>query len=322
MNHPKRLSGFTLVELLVVIAIIGILIALLLPAVQAAREAARRAQCMNNLKQIGLAFHTYHNSENVFPPAYLSHPGGGGVYGSPHSSTRDAGPGWAWGALLLSYMEQQTVADQIRWDLNCWDNLNEDIVTEELPVYICPSASGAEGPMNVSSSSNTLATFGRSCYVANAGNEEPWYHAVDTYTSDQADGPLFRNGKIRVRDISDGLSKTVFVGEHHPILSSKTWVGVVPGATVCPTERFAFGSCEPAATLVGAHSGPSSAEHPPVIHPPNSPLAHACGMFSEHPGGCNVLLGDGSVDFISDLIHQPTWAALCTRAEGDTVQKY
>jgi prepilin-type processing-associated H-X9-DG protein len=307
----------------VVIAIIGILISLLLPAVQAAREAARRAQCLNNLKQIGLAFHNYHNAENVFPPSFLSRPGGGGVNGTPDSSTRDAGPGWAWGALLLNYMEQQAVAEMVKWELPCWHPQNAEVVRTNLPVYICPSATGADTPVNVTSNgSNTLATFARSCYVANAGQEEPWYYSVDNYTADQADGPLFRNGRIRVRDISDGLSKTVFVGEHHPVLSDKTWVGVVPGAVVCPTEKYALSTCDPAATLVNAHSGPSSAESPPAIHPPNSPLYMVCGMHSEHSGGCNVLMGDGSVRFISEMIHHPTWAALASRAKGDLVGDY
>jgi prepilin-type processing-associated H-X9-DG protein len=166
-----------------------------------------------------------------------------------------------------------------------------------------------------------LATFGRSCYVASVGQEEPWGITTDDY-SRIADGPLYRNSQTRTADIMDGLSQTVFVGEHHPILSSKTWVGVVPGAAVCPTERFAFSSCDHAATLVQVHSGPASDEFPPVIHPPNSPLCHVCQMYSEHPGGCNVMLGDGSVRFVSEFINQLTWAALASRAKGDIVGAY
>jgi prepilin-type processing-associated H-X9-DG protein len=123
-------------------------------------------------------------------------------------------------------------------------------------------------------------------------------------------------------DILDGLSSTVFVGEHHPVLSDKTWVGVVPGAAVCPKPAFAFGPCEPAAILVNCHSGPCSYASPPVIHPPNSWTSAPCQMYAEHPGGCNVMLGDGSVRFISEDIHQPTWAALSSRSKGDVVDQY
>jgi prepilin-type processing-associated H-X9-DG protein len=167
----------------------------------------------------------------------------------------------------------------------------------------------------------TMAVFGRSCYVANAGQQEPWLYPVDSY-EDIADGPLYRNSKTRFADVTDGLSKTVFLGEHHPVLSDKTWVGVPPGATVCPKPRFAFSPCEPAAILVNAHSGPCSAADPPTIHPPNSPVCAPCQMYAEHVGGCNVLLGDGSVRFVSEMINQLTWAALASSAKGDVVGQY
>lgn len=318
-GYDRRSPGFTLVELLVVIAIIGILIALLLPAVQAAREAARRTQCTNNLKQMGVAFHNYHDTHKSYPPSYLIQPGGGGVHGTPDPLTRDAGPGWAWGSLLLPFLEQQPLHDQFDFRLPCWDPVNASAALTLLDVFLCPTAPGTEKPMDLLDVGGaTLAVFGRSCYVANVGQEEPWGYAVDDYTP-VADGPLYRNSATRASDVRDGLSNTVFVGEHHPRLSDKTWVGVVPGTMVCPAPEFAFSLCEPAGALVNAHSGPSSFESPPVIHPPNSPLAHACGMFADHPGGCNVLLGDGSVRFVSEVIHQPTWAALSSRSMGEVV---
>jgi prepilin-type N-terminal cleavage/methylation domain-containing protein/prepilin-type processing-associated H-X9-DG protein len=318
----RRNRAFTLVELLVVIAIIGVLVSLLLPAVQAAREAARRMQCSNNLKQMGIAFHNYHDAHKVFPPSYVIQPGGGGVHGVPDPYTLDAGPGWAWGTLLLPFLEQQTLHDRLNFSLPCWDSSQYPFVENRLEVYLCPSASGTESLMEVKDANGSvLATFGRSCYVANVGRDEPWEYTVDDYRG-IADGPLFRNGRVRMADITDGLSNTVFIGEHHPRLSDKTWVGVVPGAIVCPSPLFAWGRCERAAVLVHAHSGPSAAEYPQVIHPPNSPLAHACQMFADHPGGCNVLLGDGSVRFVTETINQLTWAALATRAMGDIVGEF
>ena len=173
----------------------------------------------------------------------------------------------------------------------------------------------------INESGQTLAKFARSHYVCNVGQEEPWGFTIDDY-SEIADGPLYRNSPTSAADIRDGLSNTVFLGEHHPILSSKTWVGVVPGAAVCPTSRFAFSSCDHAATLVNVHSGPASDETPMVIHPPNSPVCHVCQMYAEHPGGCHVLLGDGSVRFVSEYINQLTWAALSSRAQGDIVGAY
>ena len=292
---PPRVSrrGFTLVELLVVIAIIGILIAMLLPAVQVAREAARRTQCNNNLKQLGLGFQLYHEALGSYPPSYVIQPNGGGVNGQPDPVTRDAGPGWAWGMLLLPFVEQDPLYRQFDLRLPCWDPRNATAAATMLPLYLCPSATRTELPFDVIDvDGNILATFGRSCYVANVGQEEPWGFTMDDYGS-MPDGPLFRNGRIRARDINDGLSNTIFLGEHHPVLSSKTWVGVVPGAAVYPTPEFAFSVHDYAATLVNVHSGPAASEIPTVIHPPNSPLCHVCQMYTEHVGGCNVLLGDG-----------------------------
>ena len=344
MHHPSiaRRQGFTLVELLVTIAIIGVLVSLLLPAVQAARESARRTQCANNLKQIGLALHNYHDALGQFPPAYISNVGGGGVHGLPDEETRDAGPGWAWGALLLPFVEQGNLHKAINFNLPCWDNANADAVRTQLPVFLCPSGIEVGGEtFNVEDQDGAiLAHFARSHYVVNAGQSEPWSHEVDHY-DDIADGPFFRNGWIAAAHVTDGLSQTVFVGEHHPVLSNKTWVGVVPGASVCPTEGFSFSACEPAATLVNVHSGPSTHMHhhhegeeeeeeeeehehdeAPTILPPNSPLCEVCGMYANHPGGCNVLFGDGSVRFVSEFIHQPTWAALSSRDKYDLVEGY
>ncbi len=310
--------AFTLVELLVVIAVIGMLVSLLLPAVQAAREAGRRSQCGNNLKQMGLAFHLYHDTHRQFPSAYVSQPGGA----REDATTLDAAPGWAWGELLLPFLEQENLHAQFVHAAPCWDALNATPARVVLDVFLCPSASGDRGPFNVLDDSGAvLATFGRSHYVANVGQEEPWGFTASSFIG-IADGPLYRNSTTRAADVTDGLSNTVFVGEHHSVLSNKTWVGVVPGAAVCPAPKFAFSTCDKAATMVQIHSGPATGETPPAIHPPNSPLCHVCQMYAEHPGGCNVLLGDGSARFISALIHQPTWAALSSRAGGEVVGAY
>ncbi len=317
-----KTRGFTLVELLVAIAIIGVLVALLLPAVQAARESARRMQCTNHLKQLMLAMHNYHDALGQFPPSYISQTGGGGLNGAPDPTTRDAGPGWAWGTLLLPYIEQQNLYNQFDIKRPAADPVNAAAAQTRLAFMLCPSASGDRQAMTViNASGQALATFSRAHYVCNVGQEEPWGITADDY-SRIADGPLYRNCTTNTGDVRDGLSNTVFLGEHHQILSSKTWVGVVPGASVCPSPRFAFSACDLAATLVNVHSGPAADEVPPAIHPPNSPLCHVCQMYAEHPGGCHVGLGDGSVRFVSEYINQTTWAALSSRSMGEVVGDY
>lgn len=315
----RRRRGFTLVELLVAIAIIGMLVALLLPAVQAARESARRTQCMNNLKQLGIAMQLFHDARGHFPSAYESGGGDTSIMGEPDPQTRDRGPGWAWGVQLLPYAEEQSLYEQFNLKLPCWHADNAGPASRQLSMFLCPSATNSEEPFNVrNGSAEVLARFGRSCYVANVGQEEPWGRTLDEYQG-VVDGPLYRNSRTSAKNITDGLSYTVFLGEHHPVLSSKTWVGVVSGAMVCPTPEFAHSACDYAATLVQVHSGPAATEMPPSIHPPNSPLCHVCQMYAEHPGGCNVLMGDGSVRFIDEMIAQRTWAALSSCAKDEVV---
>lgn len=312
--------GFTLVELLVVIAIIAILVSLLLPTVQSAREAARRMSCQNNMRQLGLAIANYESAFRVFPPAYLSetrHPARDPI-------TLDGPNGFGWGALLLPQVEQGALYQRLDFSVAAWAPINAPSTRTRLPMFLCPSASQSDGDALIKNEVGTeLARMARSCYVANSGQEEPWGHSVED-VSRFADGPFFRNARISTASVTDGLSNTVFLGEHAPILSDKTWAGIVPGAAVCTNNpnRFPLTDCDRAATLVSVHSGPAADEVDPVtgfapIHPPNSPLSHVCQMYSEHTNGANVTLGDGSTRFISSNIHQPTWAAMSSRNKGE-----
>ena len=341
----RRPAAFTLVELLVVIAIIGLLVGLLLPAVQSAREAARRTQCTNNLKQLGLGLYSFENSKGVFPPAYVGDSyANGSQFGVSYGDDNRNGPtGFAWGTLILPHVEMQSLYAAFNLDLPCWAPANAQAAATRVPVFLCPSATGGsdgfaiekdagDGKHGIAMTPTTF--FAHSHYVTNAGVHQPWGRTTAySYNFDAGepvaengnipamlDGPFYRNSHTRIADVSDGLSNTVFLGEHTSRLSQKTWVGVVPGAATCPRLDLQFwpSDCNSAGCLVGAHSGPDTHDHPQVIiHPPNNPFGHTDEMYSEHPGGANVLFGDGSVRFIREEIDPDTWVSLSTRNVAD-----
>jgi prepilin-type processing-associated H-X9-DG protein len=173
----------------------------------------------------------------------------------------------------------------------------------------------------------TLAEFSRANYVFSCGTAEVWDEPAADLRS-LADGVFFRNSRIRIKDITDGTSKTVFAGEQTPFHSDSTWVGIVPSAQTCPNRlNFSMAiDCDGAAPQINVHSGPGAPDEVLatgliIIHPPNSPVGFVDEMYSEHPGGANVLFGDGSVDFISEQINQQVWAAMATRAGNEAVER-
>jgi hypothetical protein len=267
------------------------------------------------MKQMGIALQNYHDAYGHLPAAYV------GDYDDPQADpqTLDGPPGWAWGTLILPYLEEQPLYDQLRRELPCWHADNAALVATKLPVFLNPAAPDDGGTMTVKGrSGETLAMFGKSHFVANVGHDEPWGYTEKDHRS-IANGPFYRNSQVRFTEITDGLTKTVCVGEH-AIVSDKTWVGVVAGAEVCPTDPalFPFTACDAAATLVLAHSGPAPDEVD-VIHPPNFPTCHVCQMYSPYSVGAYVLLGDGSVRLIEPTINVDAWAAMCSidGGEGD-----
>jgi prepilin-type N-terminal cleavage/methylation domain-containing protein len=164
LSHlPRPIRGFTLIELLVVIAIIAVLIGLLLPAVQAAREAARRAQCSNNLKQFGLAMHSYHSVQNTFPPGYIT-----AIVND--AAAPETGPGWGWGVMILNDLEQRPLYQSINFNLQITDPGSVTARMTNLSVFLCPSNVGS-GPVIASSLTGTSFTTDVSAgqYVASAG---------------------------------------------------------------------------------------------------------------------------------------------------------
>ncbi|MEM8865384.1 MAG: DUF1559 domain-containing protein [Planctomycetota bacterium] len=361
----QRRRGFTLVELLVAIAIIGVLISLLLPAVQAAREASRRSQCSNNVRQLVLAMHSYEGSQRNLPPGYVSNTNLAAPTANQDPDTGDAAPGWGWGAHLLPYIEETAIHSQLDFEQPIWRPEHTQFVRQSIATFLCPTASGPQDPFLAEQEAAIVGQpgdpltiaggtveLGRSHYVASHGQESCWgdcgaaatgpifediYFVGDegaarsagaiidiTINGDAsrvADGPFYRNSATKFREVTDGLSKTIFVGEHSSALSDKTWVGVVPGAFTNPRFETPENGPDTAATLVLVHAGPSGGEMDitglPIIHPVNFPTYHVGQMYAEHPGGGNVGLGDGSVRFVTNEVDLLLWAEFSSQGEGE-----
>jgi prepilin-type processing-associated H-X9-DG protein len=321
---PRRAvgrGGLTMVELIVILAVVAVLAVLLFRGIQSAREAARRAQCVNNLKQIAVAIHNYESSHGVMPAAYIEWSTGDFGAGVPKalSPSGSPGSGFGWLNTTVPYLTSNSIYNDSNMGLSCWSAENSSSRLATVMSYLCPSAVDRSTHYDVRDANGAaIATFARSHYVANAGRIDVWDRPPGDL-SEVADGPLYRNSWLSTSAIKDGLEHTVLAGERTPAFGDATWSGVVPGARICPPPRFASSGCDSAAALVGAHSGPSPNERPSVIHTPNSPHGHVDQMGSEHPGGCNVLFVDGNVCFIRSGINPKVWAALSTRAGGEPI---
>jgi len=301
MRKPvARISaGFTLVELLVVITIIGILIALLLPAVQAAREAARRMQCGNNFKQVGLALHNYHTAKGCFPPGMLNW--GNGPYGW-----------WSWSAYLLPYVEQQGVYDMITFDDTGYCgpdgsmSSNRRSCAAVIRAYVCPSDPQAGelvyawsgSPSNGPDPQDNCALTNM-CGVSDSvlWVDSPSWGNPKKYPSD-VDGVFGLNGCCTIADIRDGTSNTLMVGEV---------AGKGPG-----TRRGDMWVSWNLLSTQDGINGPFTV--PGGTYPPdNQGWLRYTGFASFHPGGCNFAMADGSVSFLSQNIVDAVRKALTTR---------
>jgi prepilin-type N-terminal cleavage/methylation domain-containing protein len=290
MYHRK---GFTLVELLVVIAIIGILIALLLPAIQAARESARRMSCSNNLKQIGIAAHLYHDS-------YQHLPAGWTAYDANNRPYALGKPGWGWATRILPYMELGTLAkNSIDFKKPFSDPANAYVRTLYVADFRCPSDPtkltfvDEEDPLQQELAvGNYVGNFGvgniHDCGTVPAGKQ---------FTGD---GVFFHNSAVKFRDIRDGLSHTFLVGERSSALGFSTWVG-------SPADD----DCGPGMVLGSALDAPNALGFVTNPDPHN--------FSSKHTQGTNFCLADGSVRLVEQEIDTAVYRALATRASGDSI---
>lgn len=308
--HSSRRNAFTLVELLVVIAIIGVLVGLLLPAVQAAREVARRMQCSNNLKQIGLALHSYHDAHRTLPPGWMqvSTPDVDGGFGER----------WAWKVFILPHLEQPAVYDSLnvndgRQPIPLADDPRAQTV---ISLYLCPSDPG--GHYNQSYPDPNGNFYPKSNYPGVHGRGEEVNIAVNG-----GNGVFSKASRIRFADITDGLSQTFAVGERDarsrgqgifgalgdPFRHAAVWIRAMPRpGSITPTTqhgRSVTGVCTDLAGSTRLLNGPSS---------------RAFG--SAHVDGANFLLADGSVRFVSKSIDPVTYGRLAARNDGLVVGDY
>ena len=265
--------AFTLIELLVVIAIIAVLIALLLPAVQQAREAARRTQCRNNLHQLGLALHNYHDTHGCFPAsAYCN-------------AAKVAGTGW--GVMLLPFVDEAALYNAYNQDRLPNSAENTTVSTSYMNQYDCPTL-GLSGAGR--------ATFSYSAYQASAGTQA--YHTSGIWTN----GMMHRGSRVRVRDVRDGTSQTIIMGE--------VAVGQDPGNNPADDNYWAGG------TYYGANVESSAYDGSYTI---NSQLRIEHVFGSMHEGGVFMLFGDGQVRFLSENIDFTTYQYLLTKANNEIV---
>ena len=305
LNSPR---GFTLVELLVVIAIIGILIALLLPAVQAAREAARRSQCSNHFRQVGVAMHNYHSAHATFPTGlYLwyandcADPGKG-----PHTGKRYYG--WGWATFILPYIEQNDLYDQFDFSLDSYaSNPSFRAGAEFIPTYLCPSDAQGKELVSCCGSIRNGATDLEDLAKTNmAGVADSIDWSCDGQIPDpNADGVLYQRSRVKASQIADGTSNTLMVGE---------MIGSGPN-----TNGGYFWTTWDVLHTVNGINYPVRLLQAGFAFSPWS-LADN-GFASYHPGGCHFTLADGSVQFLTETIDQQTLAALTTRAGQEVVEK-
>jgi prepilin-type N-terminal cleavage/methylation domain-containing protein len=318
MTRQRHSRGFTLVELLVVIAIIGILVALLLPAIQAAREAARRTQCTNNMKQLGIAFHNYHDTHKTLPPGSISVFVRDGQWAGGATSGSDA---TLWSAYILPFAEQAVLYDQIvgmGWSIN-WDDDgdNETLLETRLPMYQCPSAPEAAQVFNNNNvDSRVPGNYGAvvSGYVGY--NQSGWTNqhlddgarVGDTQDDYRHDGPIhLRNGARSMASIIDGTSNTVMVGERNRP-PDKAMDGKI-------FNYFYIGSPN-CADRVSEYCGSTGIE---LNSLDRGERAYA-GFRSMHPGGVLFVLCDGSTRFISENVARDVLSGIGTRANSEAVQ--
>ncbi len=302
--------GFTLIELLVVIAIIAILIALLLPAVQQAREAARRTQCRNNLKQIGLALHNYHDTFNIFPPGCLAMNAAGIAYksGDAEPSRTAVTGGWGWTVFVLPMLDQGPLFQSLNPNGNNFPAAPSALTKTILPAYLCPSeASGNIVTSFAMGGDNAGNGHAKSSYTGIFGSTSVNY--VNT-AARETRGIFWYNSDVKIRDITDGASNTLMVTERYwdgkdsETRRGAIWAGKCPGGANDAGNKYS--------NLVRAQ------DHPDWLIKGKNNNAAA----SYHVGGVHFVMGDGAVRFLSENTSGTTYQMLGQMSDGNVLGEF
>ncbi|MFO0891438.1 MAG: DUF1559 domain-containing protein [Isosphaeraceae bacterium] len=280
--------AFTLIELLVVIAIIAVLIALLLPAVQSAREAARRSQCVNNLMQLGIALQSYESAHEVLPP---------GVVDSSKGPILDkpTGYGFGWMTQILPYYEMRNVYNHFNFKVGLYEPDNGTTRTHLIQGFLCPS------------DGNPARDPNRIALTSYAGV----HHDVEAPIAADNHGVLFLNSAVRYEDVTDGTSQTLFAGEK---LKDTTELGWASGTRASLRNSGLLPNAAGQGRAVAPNPGALKAAGPADLGPD-----YVGGFSSRHPGGTNFTFGDGSVRFIKSTVSGAVYHRLCHRADGDVI---
>ncbi len=297
----RRNSGFTLIELLITIAIIAVLVAMLLPAILKVRSAANRTGCASKLRELGLACHSYHDANQVFPPGYTA---------SSTATPMGTDPGWGWAAYILPYLEQSGVYYEIDFCRPVESSVNSSARLMLMRGFRCPADSGPWNTFTISTASGRAITqAGPTSYAASCGAAE----------LDDIPGPLegvfYRNSTISIAAILDGTSTTCLIGDRCSSWSMCPWAGAVQGGVVLGGPRNPMrnqpDSTEPAPYMCLAQTREINDAHD---------RDGALDDFnSEHAGGINMLFADGGVRFLKSGTSPTVFAALGTRAGGEIV---
>ncbi|QDS96470.1 hypothetical protein FF011L_52810 [Roseimaritima multifibrata] len=349
-----RRSAFTLVELLVVIAIIGVLVGLLLPAVQAAREAARRMQCQNNMKQLGLAMHNHMDTYGSFPPGYLCYDESGNRYKTGGWQHGQNEMGWHWLPMLFPYMEQPALWERIKLCEerrgpqhtqnpcdDCEYQAPEHTGRGQLPGFSrCPSATNSEVQFSDGSYGLEALAKGSNYAVSwGSGNMLSWESsktrgAYGTYYTTQeqivvglgGSGDRFQNKRgMGSQDFDDGMSNTMALSE---VLSTDTttdirgvWMSPAMGATIF--SAFLSPNSKENDVIAACDEGYSTGAGPNMVCAEERSTADVyAAARSQHPSGVNVLMADGSVRFGSETIDLVNvWQAMATAQNGEVVSE-